>query len=58
MKKVASIFAVVLMGLGMYSCTPDSSVAETQDLYTVKATADDTGCGGGDEAGCDTIGRE
>lgn len=53
MKKVASIIAVVMMGLGMYSCTSDS-VADTQDLYGVQA---DAPCGYGDEA-CDTIGRE
>ena len=51
MKKVASIFAVVVMAVGMFSCQPESSVEETQALYDVQdinASDDDqTGNSGG-----------
>ncbi len=33
MKKVLSVFAVVVMSVGMFSCEADSSVEETQALY-------------------------
>lgn len=36
MKKVLSIFAVVLMTMSMFSCQPESSVEETQALYDVQ----------------------
>jgi len=36
MKKAASILAVVLMTLGMFSCQPESSVEETQALYDMQ----------------------
>ncbi len=36
MKKAVSIFAVVLMAFGMFSCQPESSVEETQALYDVQ----------------------
>lgn len=47
MKKVASIFAVVVMAVGMFSCQPESSVEETQALYDIQDTSandeDETG---------------
>lgn len=36
MKKVAAVFAVVLMSLGMFSCTADNS-AQDDSLYDVQA---------------------
>ncbi len=36
MKKLACIFAVAVMSLGMFSCTNDS--AEDQTLYETQAT--------------------
>lgn len=36
MKKVVSIFAVVVMAFGMFSCQPESSVEETQALYDMQ----------------------
>lgn len=38
MKKAVGIFAVLVMGLGMFSCQPESSVDETQALYDTQAT--------------------
>ncbi|MFK5972703.1 MAG: hypothetical protein QM485_05435 [Flavobacteriaceae bacterium] len=38
MKKAASIFAVVMMCIGMFSCQPESSVEETQALYDLQDT--------------------
>ena len=38
MKKVASILAVVVMAIGMFSCQPESSVEETQALYDIQDT--------------------
>lgn len=45
MKKVLSVFAVVVMSVGLFSCEADSSVEETQALYEleeVDATDDDS----------------
>ena len=36
MKKAVSIFAVVVMALGMFSCQPENSVEETQALYDIQ----------------------
>ena len=33
MKKAASILAVVVMSIGMFSCESESSLEETQALY-------------------------
>lgn len=33
MKKVLSVIAVVVMSVGMFSCQPESTVAETDALY-------------------------
>ncbi len=33
MKKVFSVVAVVVMSMGMFSCQPESTVAETDALY-------------------------
>ncbi|HMB61819.1 MAG TPA: hypothetical protein VKN36_02020 [Eudoraea sp.] len=45
MKKVLSVFAVVVMSVGMFSCQPENTVAETDALYknldNVDATDDD-----------------
>jgi hypothetical protein len=45
MKKLACVFAVVVMSFGMFSCTNDS--AEDQSLYETQATdgTSDTGSG-------------
>ncbi len=45
MKKLACVFAVVVMSIGMFSCTNDS--AEDQSLYETQATDgnSDTGTG-------------
>jgi len=49
MKKLACVFAVVVMSIGMFSCTNDS--AEDQTLYETQATDgtadEDTGRGNG-----------
>ena len=42
MKKVLSVIAVVIMSVGMFSCQPESTVAETDALYdNIDATDDD-----------------
>lgn len=55
MRKVASILAVVVMAIGMFSCQPESSVEETQALYDIQDTNasddDDTGQSSGGSGG-------
>jgi len=47
MKKLACVFAVVVMSIGMFSCTNDS--AEDQNLYETQATdGNDNGSDGRD----------
>ena len=42
MKKVAGIFAVLVMSIGMFSCQPETNVKETQALYdTLEVDAGD-----------------
>ena len=44
MKKVASIFAVVMMSVGLFtSCEDDSNVAENDALYEVQDTVANDG---------------
>ena len=38
MKKVASILAVVILSVGMFSCEADNNAAETDNLYDTIAT--------------------
>ena len=49
MKKVLSIFAVVLFSLSMYNCTEES----IQDENETYATGKDCSSSGGDKEGCD-----
>ena len=37
MKKVLSVFAVLVMSVGLFSCEAESSVEETQALYEIDA---------------------
>ncbi len=49
MKKVLSIFAIVVFSMGLFSCEADNS-AEDQDLYEQGTGGDDTP--GGGSRGC------
>ncbi|WP_209400026.1 hypothetical protein [Pseudozobellia sp. WGM2] len=39
MKKVASIFAVVVMAIGMFSCEAETNLEETEAVYKLNVDA-------------------
>ncbi|PKA96586.1 hypothetical protein B0O79_0224 [Flavobacteriaceae bacterium MAR_2009_75] len=39
MKKVASIFAVVVMAIGMFSCEAETNLEETEAVYELNVDA-------------------
>ena len=47
MKRVLAVLAVAVFTLGMFSCEPDSSVAETDNLYVDASDGDEIKSGGG-----------
>ena len=41
MKKVASVFAVVVMSVGMFSCEAETNLDETEAVYELNLQAGD-----------------